>query len=389
MGELVLLIIGSVVTISDVARRAGVSITTVSRVLSPGVNPHPVNVATAERVRVAARELDFVPSALARGLVARRSGLIGLLVPDLTDPHYPQIASGVEEAARQAEMAVLICNTLGDAGRLTEYLHVLRARRVDAIVLSGGTSLAPRELSSLTDGDIPVVLIGRPPTPVGVTYVTIDNVQAARAATEHLLGLGRQRVAHLAGPESQTTMADRAEGYRAAVRTARRPALLLRTDGSPDDGYATVSSGAAALDSSERPDAIFAATDRLAVAALAAAHDARLHVPRDLALIGFDNIPLADQLRPSLSSMNQPARELGLSAIQLALRVAAGESVDPLVLTAELVIRDSSRPYGGGWLVLRVGPVRRGVGLGGSAALVDGIRQAWVRSQGWNRLRHT
>jgi LacI family transcriptional regulator len=332
-----------VVTILDVARRAGVSITTVSRVLSPGVNPHPVNVATAERVRAAAAELNFVPSALARGLVARRSGLIGLLVPDLTDPHYPQIASGVEEAARQAEMAVLICNTLGDAGRLTEYLHVLRARRVDAIVLSGGTSLSPRELSSLIDGDIPVVLIGRPPTPIGLAYVTIDNLQAAHAATEHLLGLGRQRVAHLAGPESQTTMADRAAGYRDAVRAARRPALLLHTDGSPDDGYATVSSALQA-DSGARPDAIFAATDRLAVAALAAAHDARLDVPGDLALIGFDNIPLAAHLRPSLSSINQPAHELGLSAIQLALRLAAGERVDPLSLTAELVIRDSSRP---------------------------------------------
>jgi len=331
-----------VVTISDVAHRAGVSISTVSRVLSPGANPHPVNAVTADRVRAAAKELNFVPSALARGLVARRSGLIGLVVPDLTDTHYPHIATGVEDAAREADLAVLICNTLGDAQRLTDYLRVLRARRVDAIVLSGGASLSQRELSSLVEGDIPVVVIGRPAATLGLAYVTIDNVTAARDATQHLMNIGRQRVAHLAGPQTQTTMADRAEGYVAAVRAAGRPLLLLRTDGTPEHGYETA---VTALQASqrERPDAIFCATDRLAVAALAAALDSGRSVPREVALVGFDNIPLADHLRPSLSSVRQPARELGVTAIQLALRLATGESVEPVFLPAELIIRDSSR----------------------------------------------
>jgi LacI family transcriptional regulator len=331
-----------VVTISDVAHRAGVSISTVSRVLSPGANPHPVNAVTADRVRAAAKELNFVPSALARGLVARRSGLIGLVVPDLTDTHYPHIATGVEDAAREADLAVLICNTLGDAQRLTDYLRVLRARRVDAIVLSGGASLSQRELSSLVEGDIPVVVIGRPAATLGLAYVTIDNVTAARDATQHLMNIGRQRVAHLAGPQTQTTMADRAEGYVAAVRAAGRPLLLLRTDGTPEHGYETA---VTALQASqrERPDAIFCATDRLAVAALAAALDSGRSVPREVALVGFDNMPLADHLRPSLSSVRQPARELGVTAIQLALRLATGESVEPVFLPAELIIRDSSR----------------------------------------------
>jgi DNA-binding LacI/PurR family transcriptional regulator len=330
-----------VVTISDVALRAGVSISTVSRVLSPGANPHPVNAVTADRVREAARALNFVPSALARGLVARRSGLIGLLVPDLTDPHYPHVATGVEDVARQAELAILICNTQGDSARLADYLHVLHARRVDAIVLSGGASLSASDLARLNSGDTPVVLIGRPAVQTGLAYVTIDNVEAARAATRHLIDIRRQRVAHLAGPQTQTTMADRAEGYVAAVRAAGRPILLLRTDGSAEDGYEVVNS---ALQASprERPDAIFAATDRLAVAALAAAVDRGLHVPRDVALVGFDNIPLAAQLRPSLSSVRQPARELGEAAIQLAMQLLAGESADPLVLPAELIVRQSS-----------------------------------------------
>src|SRR6202140_5623570 len=111
-----------VLTIADVARAAGVSITTVSRVLSPGAVPHPVRADTAERVRAAARELNFFPSPMARGLASRRSGLIGLVVPDLADPPYPQIAGGVEDGAREAELAVLICNTFGAVHRMVEYL---------------------------------------------------------------------------------------------------------------------------------------------------------------------------------------------------------------------------------------------------------------------------
>ena len=110
-------------TITDVARAAGVSIATVSRVLSPGPVPHPVRAETADRVRAAARQLNFIPSPLARGLAARRSGLIGLIVPDLSDPHYPQIAIAVEDRARDAELAVLICNTLGEIERMAEYLQ--------------------------------------------------------------------------------------------------------------------------------------------------------------------------------------------------------------------------------------------------------------------------
>src|ERR671931_1857805 len=138
-----------VATIADVAQAAGVSIATVSRVLSPGPSPHPVRAATAERVRAAARELNFVPSPLARGLASNRSGLLGLLVPDLADPHYPQIASGVEDAARAAGLAVLICNTMANPSRLVEYVRLLRARHVDAIVLSGGSTLSPQELDAL------------------------------------------------------------------------------------------------------------------------------------------------------------------------------------------------------------------------------------------------
>jgi LacI family transcriptional regulator len=334
-----------VLTIADVARAAGVSITTVSRVLSPGAVPHPVRADTAERVRAAARELNFFPSPMARGLASRRSGLIGLVVPDLADPHYPQIAGGVEDGAREAELAVLICNTFGDVQRMVEYLMLMQARRVDAIVLSGGTSLNAMELLALNDCKVPMVLIGRPTIQLPWPHVSVDNRDGARQATRHLMQLGRRRVVHLGGPRSQTTMADRATGYREAMQSANMNAEVIESDGTPEDGYQRLKQR---LESRETaPDSVFAATDRLAVAAMALAADRHLHVPRDLAVVGFDDIPLASQLRPSLSTMAQPAYELGTVAINMAIRLVAGEPVHPISLTVGLNARESTLGPGG------------------------------------------
>jgi LacI family transcriptional regulator len=329
-----------VATIADVARAAGVSITTVSRVLSPGPVPHPVRTDTAERVRAAARALNFIPSPLARGLAARRSGLIGLIVPDLADPHYPQIAIGVEDAARLADLAVLICNTLGEISRMAEYLQLLQARRVDAIVLSGATSLNAVELLSLQTCEVPLVLIGRPIVHVLWPHVSIDNREGARLATRHLRDIGCTRIIHLSGPSTQTTMADRARGYMEEM-TGRSPEIV-ESNGTPDDGYQRLRRrlneyGKAA------PDGVFAATDRLAVAAMALASDRGLHVPRDLAIIGFDDVALGEHLRPSLSSVAQPAHALGTVAVGMAQAVAAGQSVQPIVLPPRLVPRESTR----------------------------------------------
>jgi LacI family transcriptional regulator len=335
-----------VATIADVARAAGVSIATVSRVLSPGPVPHPVRADTAERVRIAARELNFVPSPLARGLAARRSGLIGLIVPDLVDPYYPQIAGGVEEGARDAGLSVLICNTLGGLDRLRGYLQLLQARRVDAIVLAGGTSLNATELLAMQHSEVPVVLIGRPVISTPWPYVCIDNQAGGRTATRHLLQHGRRSVVHLGGPLTQTTMADRASGYRAALNAVGLKGDAIECNGTTRDGYGRLRDR---LEDGrrERADAVFAATDRLAIAALGLAADCHLHVPRDLAIIGFDNMPVAAQLRPTLSTMDQPAHELGAAAVEMAQRLASGDEVESQMRLATLVARESTLGPGG------------------------------------------
>jgi DNA-binding LacI/PurR family transcriptional regulator len=331
-----------VATIVDVARAAGVSIATVSRVLSPGAVPHPVRADTADRVRDAARRLNFIPSPLAQGLAAGRSGLIGLVVPDLADPHYPQIAVGVEDRAREAVRAVLICNTLGDVDRLADYLQLLHARRVDAIVLSGATTLNAVELQMLAQGDIPIVLIGRPAIHVKWPNISIDNRLGGRLATRHLIELGHERILHLSGSRTQTTMADRARGY--VEEMGIRATEIIDSNGTPEDGYDQL------RDRFERgplPQAVFAATDRLAVAALALAADRSLHVPRELAIVGFDDIPLAAHLRPSLTTVSQPAHELGSLAVDMALRLTSREQVDPVQLPPHLVQRQSTLGPGG------------------------------------------
>ena len=330
-------------TIADVARRAGVSIATVSRVLSPAPSPHPVSARTAARVREAAQALDFVPSALARGLASRRSGLIGLIVRDLADPHYPHVAGGAEDAARRHGLAVLVCNTLGQPDRLADYLRLLNARHVDAIVLCGGSTLSPPELASLGASAAPVVLIGRPAPPWQPPFVSIDNLGAARAVTRHLVETGRRRIAHLAGPASQTTMLDRAAGYAEALAEAGLPTEVVETNASPADGLARARR-LLRRPAARRPDAVFAATDRLALSVLAAAADVGLGVPRDLAVFGFDDLPLAPYVRPSLSSVTQPAHRLGREALGLALRLIDGARPDPVVVAAEIVVRDSSAP---------------------------------------------
>jgi LacI family transcriptional regulator len=330
-------------TIADVARAAGVSIATVSRVLSPGGVPHPVRAETADRVREAARQLNFRPSPLARGLAGRRSGLLGLIVPDLADPHYPQIAAGVEDRAREAVLAVLISNTLGDVDRLADYLQLLRARRVDAILLSGATSLNAVELQMLQQGDIPLVLIGRPAMPVRWPFVAVDNQLGAGLATHHILETGRTRVLHLSGPATQTTMADRARGYVEAMGAL--PTEIIESNGTPDDGYERLLSRFRRRE--PEPEAVFAATDRLAVAALAVLADLGLHVPREVAVVGFDDVALGPHLRPSLSSVAQPAHELGAAAVELAWRLIAGEAAEPITLAPRLIARESTLGPGG------------------------------------------
>lgn len=326
-------------TIQDVARRAGVSIATVSRVLNRSA--HPVRPALRERVEAAARDLDFRPSSLARGLAGRETRTLALVVPDIANPYYPRLSRGVEDVASAQGYTLIVCNTDYRAEKLAVYLRLLREKRVDGVLLAGGGREQPADIAELATVGLPVEAIGR--HPLEAPSVRIDNVAAARAATEHLLRRGRRRVAFVGGPAEQTTVADRLRGYRQALRAA---GLTVESDLEMEVGFSAADgerAGARLLGLAPRPDGVFAFNDLIAVGLVHALLAGGCAVPDELAVIGFDDIPLAPYLRPSLSSVAVPAYELGAAAAERLVRRLAGEAVQgTLWLETRIVPRESS-----------------------------------------------
>jgi LacI family transcriptional regulator len=334
-------------TIHDVARRAGVSIATVSRVLNRSA--HPVREAVRVRVEAAARELDFHPSSLARGLAGQSTRTLALVVPDIANPYYPRLSRGVEDVAAARGYALIVCNTDHSIDKLAMYLRLLREKRVDGILLAGGGHERPQQLAAgsrralgeLAEAGLPVQAIGR--HPLEAPSVRIDNVAAARAATSHLLERGRKRVAFVGGTAGHTTVQDRRKGYRQALRAARQRPIAsheVLTSFSPADGEAA---GGLLLQQSPPPDGVFAFNDYLAVGVIHALLQAGRRVPEDVAVIGFDDIPLASYFRPSLSSVAVPAYELGVAAAERLLCQLAGEDVSGVQwIETRIVARGSS-----------------------------------------------
>lgn len=328
-------------TIRDVAKRAGVGVATVSRVLNNSGYARPE---TRERVHRAAAELGFVPSQLARGLVSRSSETIGLVIPDITNPFFPAVTRGVEDGASEAGYTVFLCNTDNDPALEAIDVQKLRERRVDGIIFVGTTDR--HDLVERLLGEIPVVVADRHVEHASIDSVLVDNLAGARAACSHLLDLGHTRIAHLAGNQRTRTAQERCEGYQSALLAAGLPydeRMVAWGDFTYDSGLAMAQ---VLLGRSPRPTAIFAANDLIAFGAMRAAEDGGLSLPDDLSVVGFDDIPMASVLRPGLTTIRQPAYEMGRLAITMLL-----ERIEGRVTGAgrkhrfqpELVVRSTTR----------------------------------------------
>jgi LacI family transcriptional regulator len=332
--------------IVEVAKRAGVSITTASRVLNHV--DYPVAPATRRRVEAAARELHYSPSALARALVTRRSGIVGVLVGDMVDPYFAEIARGVEDAARGAGYLVVVCNTDRDPATERRYVATLSDYRVDALIFVGGDVVAPREQRKLRQqlalaskrGTLAVACAGEH---AGLPAIDIDHRAAAREMTEYLLSVGHERIAFVGGRRDVSTAVQRESGFRAAMSAAGLAASLT-VDG--DFTYASGFAGARRMIAEHAPTAIFAANDQMALGALNAARAAGLHVPADLTVVGFGDTGAAEHAAPALTTVSMPRHELGVAAMQslLAGLVATGTRVEARQLAYQIVVRDSSGP---------------------------------------------
>jgi LacI family transcriptional regulator len=330
------------VSIRDVAAAAGVSVATVSRVLSPATAEVPMRKETRDRVVRAIDELGYRPNDLARALLQHRTSAIGLVVPDISNPYYPPLVRGVEDVASSQGYRIVLCNTDRDPAKISGYLDTLIKTRVDGIVVAGGGwADVPDRTAVLGTYRTGLVAVGRHDT--AHPSVRIDNVAASRDAAEHLLGLGHRRIAFLGGPAASTTVQDRAQGFRDATAAAglREAAKAVRYgEFTEESGYAMTKE---LLGGSPPPTALLCANDRIALGAYAAAADAGRRVPDDVSVVGFDDTPIARYVRPTLTTVAIPTYEMGRVAMRLLLAQLEGSSEPELeTMPTRLVVRGST-----------------------------------------------
>jgi LacI family transcriptional regulator len=327
-------------TINDVARQAGVSTVTVSRVLNNAPN---VNAATRQRIEEAIQELGYVPNVAARSLRSKRTRSLALILPDITNSFWTTVARGVEDAAQSSGYSVLLCNTDESSAKQLRYLELVASRRVDGVIIAPFDSDV-QNIRTLRDREIATVLIDRRIDGWETDSVLGDSVGGARALVRHLIGLGHARIAMISGPLITSTAQDRVDGYCAALMEAGidpDPALIRRGEFRASSGEQLMGQ---LLDEGLHPTAVFAANNAIAMGVIDAAVRRGLRIPRDLALVCFDDFDAASHLFPFLTVAVQPAYEMGVRAAELLLhRVEAGAALAPrhLLLPTRLVIRHS------------------------------------------------
>jgi LacI family transcriptional regulator, galactose operon repressor len=331
------------VSVTDVAAHAGVSLGTVSNVLN---RPDRVSTATRERVLRAIDELGFVRNEAARQLRAGRSRTIGLIVLDVGNPFFTDIAAGVEEAAADAGLSVVLCNTGENAQREQHYLSVLEEQRAYGILVSPVTGRSTR-LDAIRRRGIPIVLVDRGSNRRQCS-VSVDDVVGGELAAAHLLEQGHERIAFVGGPMAIKQVSDRLAGARQALRAARLPESRINVI---ETSALNVAQGRAAgaqiaeLAARRRPTAVFCANDLLALGVLQEMTRRRVAVPGELAIVGYDDIEFAAAAAVPLTSVKQPRRQLGSAAA--ALLIEEAERADAhqhrqVVFEPDLVVREST-----------------------------------------------
>jgi LacI family transcriptional regulator len=336
------------VSIRDVATRAGVSVGTVSNVLNRADR---VSASAVERVVAAIEELGYVRNDAARQLRAGRSTTVGLIVLDVRNPFFTDVARGAEDAATQQGLSVLLGNSDESSAREAAYLDLFEEQRVHGVLISPYGDVSSR-LARLRSRGIPAVLVDRLSGDGAFSSVSVDDVAGGRLATEHLIDTGRTRIAFVGGPIEIRQVSDRLDGTRQAV--AARPETTLEVLAT---AALTVLEGRRvgqellARAAADRPDALFAANDLVAMGLLQAlVMNGFPLVPDDIALIGFDDIDFASAAVVPMSSIRQPSQLIGETAVRILIEEAADSGLAPqqVVFQPELVVRASTRRRGEG-----------------------------------------
>lgn len=329
-------------SVRDVALRAGVSIGTVSNVMN---RPNKVAQTTVLRVQEAIDALGFVRNDAARQLRAGRSRAIGLVILDVGNPFFAELARGAEDEAARAGLSIILGNSDEKAEREATYLDLFEEQRMHGILISPFGDITAR-LRRLRDRGIPTVLVDRTSVDASFSSVSVDDVTGGRLAVEHLIAIGRRRIAFVGGPMGIRQVTDRLEGARRAIEATPGTSLEV-----VDSGASTVIAGRGAglsiveRDGGDRPDAIFAANDLVATGILQAlVMQGGIRVPRDIALIGYDDIAFASAAVVPLSSIRQPTHSIGQTAVEILLEEAEDPTLPPrqIIFHPELVVREST-----------------------------------------------
>ncbi len=332
-------------TRADVARRARVSVATVSYVINDG--PRPVSQATRERVLRAIRHLDYRPSEIARSLRLHRTRTIGLILPDTANPFYAALAKGVEDTGFARGYSVLLCHSDYDAARERAYAEVLLAKQVDGVIYIQATSDVTA-VQRLLQRRVPTVAVDREIPDLAIDCVVADNFGGSYAAARHLLQLGHRQNGCIVRSSALSNARERVRGYQAAMAEAglvAAPDVLIAEGHGFADGQKAMRE---LLTLASRPTAVLVFPDLIAIGAMRAACDAGLRVPEDVSIVGFDDIPVSAFVHPALTTVAMPKGELGRRAAEVLLaRIQSDQPGRPpqrVILPTTLVVRESAAP---------------------------------------------
>jgi len=327
------------VTLREVAARAKVSIGTVSAVINGSAL---VKEKTRNQVLKVVRDLNYRPNRLARSLRTKKTLSIGLIISDITNPFFPEIVRGAEDVAKKEGYNIILCNTDEDVTTGISSLNLLREKRVDGLILVGGV-VPTEEIKELQEEGFPTVIVEREFDGLKLNTVLVDSKAGAYEATLHLINLGHRRIGFISGPLNRPPSLGRFEGYKLALKESGigwDDSLVKEGDFRFNGGHRAMIQ---LLHRPQLPSAVFASNDLMAIGALEAIKSQGLSIPEDIAVVGYDDIPEASYTSPSLTTVALPKRRLGATAMELLLKILAGEekTSQRIVLPTKLVIRKS------------------------------------------------
>lgn len=328
-------------TIRDIAKLAGVSTTTVSRIINK--KPYAASEATTKRVLEIIEEMNYKPNPLAQGLITKKTRTIGLIIPDIVNPFFPEIARGVEDIANKMGFNVFLCNTDDDLKKEKKYINALREKYVDGIILTVASDPRYEHIAELEKSDIPIVMMDRQVGHENGKCVFIDNLEGGYLATKHLIELGHEKIGCITGPLKTKGAIDRYKGYEKALKESgikidRK--LVIESNYKIHGG---VEATKLLLKQSDLT-AIFACNDTMAYGAYKELKKKGYVIPEDMSIVGFDNIYLSQMLEKELTTVSQPTYKMGVAAADMLIKVIEGKRVNKkqLCFKPELIIREST-----------------------------------------------